>query len=155
MCWFLQDFTSIETDSPKFPDCLQQTLLVWVPCGWLWVSLPFYTLFFISKPETGTLPHSALNITKTVSTSSWFMSTCRFSPYLKNYQHSQVVVIRNKFCSNIVLNLNWLPMYDTVYRGILVTFNVNCATRSWVWIFVSYWIIIFDWLFRLVGSMAF
>ncbi|KAL5020060.1 hypothetical protein ScPMuIL_002952 [Solemya velum] len=67
-----KDFTSIETDSPKFPDCLQQTLLVWVPCGWLWVSLPFYTLFFISKPETGTLPHSALNITKTI------LSICLF-----------------------------------------------------------------------------
>ncbi|KAL5019763.1 hypothetical protein ScPMuIL_002655 [Solemya velum] len=61
------DPTSLETDSPRFPDCFQQTLLVWISCGWLWISLPFYITYLLRKSNNlRLLPCSALNISKTV-----------------------------------------------------------------------------------------
>jgi ABC-type multidrug transport system fused ATPase/permease subunit len=27
---------------PQFTDCFQNTVLQWVPCGWLWITAPFY-----------------------------------------------------------------------------------------------------------------
>lgn len=49
---------------PKFTGCGQNTILVWIPCGFLWVALPFY--FYSLCTSTGVpLPLSSLNITKT------------------------------------------------------------------------------------------
>ncbi|XP_021341468.1 multidrug resistance-associated protein 1-like [Mizuhopecten yessoensis] len=48
---------------PRFTECSQNTLLVWVPCGFLWVTLPFY-LYGLCTSNGVPLPLSSLNITK-------------------------------------------------------------------------------------------
>ncbi|KAL5012566.1 hypothetical protein ScPMuIL_011117 [Solemya velum] len=60
------DPASLETKSPRFPDCFQQTLLVWIPCGWLWISLPFYITYFVKKLNFKSVKCSVLNLSKTV-----------------------------------------------------------------------------------------
>ncbi|CAG5119030.1 unnamed protein product [Candidula unifasciata] len=37
---------------PQFTDCFRKTVLVWVPCGWLWLSAPFYTWYITGLPTT-------------------------------------------------------------------------------------------------------
>lgn len=49
---------------PQFTECSQNTLLVWVPCGFLWLTLPFY-LYGLCSSNSIPLPLSSLNITKT------------------------------------------------------------------------------------------
>ncbi|XP_063439571.1 multidrug resistance-associated protein 1-like isoform X1 [Mytilus trossulus] len=49
---------------PEFTDCFQQTLLVWVPCGFLWLSAPFY-LYHLLNVDGVTRPHSFLSVAKT------------------------------------------------------------------------------------------
>ncbi|XP_071175209.1 multidrug resistance-associated protein 1-like isoform X4 [Mytilus edulis] len=59
---------------PEFTDCFQQTLLVWVPCGFLWLSAPFY-LYHLLNVDGVTRPHSFLSVAKTfVSGVLFFLS---------------------------------------------------------------------------------
>ncbi|GFR98151.1 multidrug resistance-associated protein 1 [Elysia marginata] len=51
---------------PEFSPCFQNTLLVWVPCGWVWLSLPVY-LYYLCKYSNGiTIPVNKLNVGKTL-----------------------------------------------------------------------------------------
>ncbi|XP_046577437.1 multidrug resistance-associated protein 1-like [Haliotis rubra] len=43
---------------PQFTDCFQSTVLVWVPCGWLWLTSPFYVYYL-------------MNVTPTILSSHW------------------------------------------------------------------------------------
>jgi hypothetical protein len=53
---------------PRFTECFQSTVLVWLPCGWLWLALPVYLYYLLVTCRDGvTLPLSSLNIAKTVS----------------------------------------------------------------------------------------
>ncbi|CAL1542108.1 unnamed protein product [Lymnaea stagnalis] len=36
---------------PQFTECFQDTVLTWVPCGWLWVVAPLYILHVSSTPK--------------------------------------------------------------------------------------------------------
>ena len=51
---------------PQFTSCFQSTVLVWAPCGWLWVALPFYLGYIASLREWTTLPVNVFNIARTV-----------------------------------------------------------------------------------------
>ncbi|KAK6999835.1 multidrug resistance-associated protein 1 [Biomphalaria glabrata] len=33
---------------PQFTDCFQKTVIAWIPCGWLWLSAPFYAYHLLS-----------------------------------------------------------------------------------------------------------
>ncbi|XP_052831215.1 multidrug resistance-associated protein 1 [Octopus bimaculoides] len=33
---------------PQFTDCFQKTVLVWIPCGWLFLTLPYYSYYLIT-----------------------------------------------------------------------------------------------------------
>ncbi|XP_071114641.1 multidrug resistance-associated protein 1-like [Haliotis cracherodii] len=37
---------------PQFTDCFQSTVLVWVPCGWLWLTSPFYLYYLLNVTST-------------------------------------------------------------------------------------------------------
>ncbi|XP_071113608.1 multidrug resistance-associated protein 1-like [Haliotis cracherodii] len=37
---------------PQFTDCFQSTVLVWVPCGWLWLTSPFYLYYLLNVTPT-------------------------------------------------------------------------------------------------------
>ncbi|XP_056010332.1 multidrug resistance-associated protein 1-like isoform X2 [Ostrea edulis] len=50
---------------PQFTDCFQNTLLVWVPSGFLWITLPFYLPVLLSSKEDVTpVPLNWLNVSK-------------------------------------------------------------------------------------------
>ena len=64
----LQDADRLLNNSyPEFTDCFQNTLLVWVPCGLVWLILPLYLRFLLTR-EDAPLPLSFRNVAKTVST---------------------------------------------------------------------------------------
>uniref|UniRef100_A0A2C9M9V2 ABC-type glutathione-S-conjugate transporter n=1 Tax=Biomphalaria glabrata TaxID=6526 RepID=A0A2C9M9V2_BIOGL len=33
---------------PQFTDCFQKTVIAWIPCGWVWLSAPFYAYHLLS-----------------------------------------------------------------------------------------------------------
>ncbi|KAL3882085.1 hypothetical protein ACJMK2_028457, partial [Sinanodonta woodiana] len=39
---------------PQFTECFQKTVLVWIPCAWLWIASPFYIIHLISKENSST-----------------------------------------------------------------------------------------------------
>lgn len=54
------------TSNPDFTKCFQNTVLVWVPCSYLWVCFPFYFLY-LCHHDRGYIQMTHLNKTKTVS----------------------------------------------------------------------------------------
>ena len=58
---------SWNTTHPDISVCLQKTVLVWAPCGLLWL-LFLPRVWLLSRKCKGTISHSALNVTRTVLT---------------------------------------------------------------------------------------
>ncbi|XP_037669576.1 multidrug resistance-associated protein 1 isoform X2 [Choloepus didactylus] len=52
------------TDNPDFTKCFQNTVLVWVPCFYLWACFPFYFLY-LSRHDRGYIQMTHLNKAKT------------------------------------------------------------------------------------------
>lgn len=50
---------------PEFTQCFQLAVLVWIPCGWLWLTLPFYVYYLINNVDKWR-PLTVFSITKTV-----------------------------------------------------------------------------------------
>lgn len=68
MFFFLpQDYyLTINTTSPDLTPCFESTVLVWVPCGFMWLfSVPH--LVMLKNSRKPPLNHSWLSISKTVS----------------------------------------------------------------------------------------
>ena len=67
LCLCLQEWNvTWHTSSPDFTKCFQNTVLVWVPCLYLWVCFPFYFLY-LSHHDRGYIQMTHLNKAKTVS----------------------------------------------------------------------------------------
>ena len=77
LLFFLLQNTSITWSNnatwPQFTQCFQNTILIWVPCIWLWCCLPFY-LFFMYKHCGNPIPYTWINISKNVSSLSLSLS---------------------------------------------------------------------------------
>ncbi|XP_067859323.1 multidrug resistance-associated protein 1 [Heptranchias perlo] len=52
------------TDNPDFTHCFQITILVWIPCIYIWICFPFYFLY-LRYHDRGYIRMSFLNKTKT------------------------------------------------------------------------------------------
>uniref|UniRef100_A0A803XU57 Uncharacterized protein n=1 Tax=Meleagris gallopavo TaxID=9103 RepID=A0A803XU57_MELGA len=52
-------------ENPDFTQCFQNTILVWVPCIYLWVCFPVYFLY-LRCHDRGYIQMSILNKAKTV-----------------------------------------------------------------------------------------
>ncbi|XP_074202385.1 multidrug resistance-associated protein 1 isoform X2 [Camelus bactrianus] len=52
------------TSNPDFTKCFQNTVLVWVPCFYLWACFPFY-FFYLSHHDRGYIQMTHLNKAKT------------------------------------------------------------------------------------------
>ncbi|XP_053385666.1 multidrug resistance-associated protein 1-like [Mercenaria mercenaria] len=48
---------------PGFTECFQNSVLIWIPSGWLWLTLPFYLLYLLSQ-KTNALTSSWKNHSK-------------------------------------------------------------------------------------------
>ncbi|XP_041372528.1 multidrug resistance-associated protein 1-like [Gigantopelta aegis] len=54
----------LKSDWPHFTDCFQNSVLVWVPCAWLWITLPVY-LHYLATQHGVAVPVNLLNTVKT------------------------------------------------------------------------------------------
>ncbi|XP_063082692.1 multidrug resistance-associated protein 1 isoform X2 [Cavia porcellus] len=52
------------TSNPDFTKCFQNTVLVWMPCCYLWICFPFY-FFYLSRHDRGYIQMTHLNKAKT------------------------------------------------------------------------------------------
>ncbi|XP_060605432.1 multidrug resistance-associated protein 1-like [Ruditapes philippinarum] len=48
---------------PGFTECFQNSVIIWIPSGWLWLSLPFYLPYLFSQKSCA-LPNSWKNLSK-------------------------------------------------------------------------------------------
>ncbi|KAL5019778.1 hypothetical protein ScPMuIL_002670 [Solemya velum] len=62
---FWDESLTLNQSWPQFTECFKDTALVWGPCGWLWVTLPFNLIYLLSKKDGVPVPLSCLNVTKT------------------------------------------------------------------------------------------
>ncbi|PNI11688.1 ABCC1 isoform 3 [Pan troglodytes] len=66
MCLEVKDWNvTWNTSNPDFTKCFQNTVLVWVPCFYLWACFPFYFLY-LSRHDRGYIQMTPLNKTKTL-----------------------------------------------------------------------------------------
>ena len=56
----------LDNSWPQFTECFQNSLLVWVPCGWLWLTLPVYLYYLCSQPLGFAIPVNLHNSLKSV-----------------------------------------------------------------------------------------
>lgn len=69
--------TTWEVEDPDFNICFEKTVLVWIPCVFLWCLSPLDVLY-IAKSRLRSVPWSWLNISKLVSAFSgfWIVAMC-------------------------------------------------------------------------------
>merc|ERR1712226_1658464 len=53
------------TNDPDFTPCFQKTLLVWLPCGFLFLVSPCY-VYHLASAESQPIKHTWLSITKSI-----------------------------------------------------------------------------------------
>ncbi|KAK0042761.1 multidrug resistance-associated protein 1 [Biomphalaria pfeifferi] len=49
---FWDEHLTWESQWPQFTECFIHTVLVWIPCGWLWLSAPVYIWYIASRPAS-------------------------------------------------------------------------------------------------------
>uniref|UniRef100_A0A8C2AS64 Multidrug resistance-associated protein 1 n=1 Tax=Cyprinus carpio TaxID=7962 RepID=A0A8C2AS64_CYPCA len=66
LCWGPRDWNRTwQTHNPDLTPCFQNTVLVWIPCLYLWLSAPFYILY-LKRNDRGYICMTHLNRAKTV-----------------------------------------------------------------------------------------
>lgn len=63
-----------ETDDPDLTPCFQKTVLVWVPCVFLWTCC-FFEVYYIINSKKRDIPWTFLNILKCVVTATLVILT--------------------------------------------------------------------------------
>ncbi|KAJ8321378.1 hypothetical protein KUTeg_001060 [Tegillarca granosa] len=70
---------------PEVSECLQNTLLLWIPTGIIWLLLPFYIYHQTAKRNKVPIPHNCLNVTK-MRFSLFFLTHELCQPKRMNYR---------------------------------------------------------------------
>jgi hypothetical protein len=73
---------------PGFTECFQNSVIIWIPSGWLWLSLPFYLPYLFSQ-KSGALPNSWKNLSKLVGEST---SILIHSEFITDFPHIKIRV---------------------------------------------------------------
>lgn len=61
---FFDENLLLNNTYPEFTECFQNTVLIWVPCGFLWLTLPIYLRYLLHQTNPP-LQMTPLNISKT------------------------------------------------------------------------------------------
>lgn len=71
ICLFYSQNSNVtwNTDDPEFTKCFQRTVLIWVPCAFLWL-FSFLDIFYIRNSFNRDIPRSYLNVTKLILTAA-------------------------------------------------------------------------------------
>ncbi|GLD66489.1 canalicular multispecific organic anion transporter 1, partial [Lates japonicus] len=64
----------LDREDPDFPVCLEQTVLVWIPLGFLWLCAPWHLLSFCRRTQVNTKHLSKLYICKQLVVSLLFLT---------------------------------------------------------------------------------
>ena len=114
------------SDIPDFSVCLQKTILIWIPCGFLWLAAPFL-IYSRMKTKQVNIPHTLLNIVSST-----------LAVGLVVFALADLIYFANKADSSLV------DILDPVIRGltfVLVTGLIQlnrvggCRNSAVLWIF--------------------
>lgn len=66
MILFFQDQNTFwNADDPDLTICFEKTILVWMPCAFLWIFLPF-EMYLLRRSKSSDIPLNVYNVTKLV-----------------------------------------------------------------------------------------
>ncbi|XP_006872061.1 PREDICTED: multidrug resistance-associated protein 1 [Chrysochloris asiatica] len=121
------------TSNPDFTKCFQNTVLVWVPCCYLWACFPLYFLY-LSRHDRGYIQMTHLNKTKTaLGFLLWIV--CWADLFYSFWERSQGVVVAPAFLvSPTLLGITML----------LATFLIQLERRKGVQssgIMLTFWLV--------------
>lgn len=77
---------SWETDDPDFTDCFERTVLVWIPCLFLWIFASL-EVYYILNSKKRNIPWNFLNVSKIIVTS--LLILLAFSDLVTNFAYSE------------------------------------------------------------------
>ena len=64
---FQSDILTLQTSTPDLTDCFQNTVLVWIPCGFFWISMIYWIPFLRQQERRSHWGQSSvLNLVKSV-----------------------------------------------------------------------------------------
>lgn len=63
-----------EADNPDLTPCFQQTVLVWVPCVFLWF-FSFLEVYYIKQSRDRDIPYNSVNLSKLIITAAIIILT--------------------------------------------------------------------------------
>ncbi|XP_071454824.1 multidrug resistance-associated protein 1 isoform X2 [Hetaerina americana] len=110
------------TDYPEFTPCFKKTLLVWIPCIFLWVFSPL-EFYYILKSKNKNIPWTILNLSK------FFIKAVLITVTIVDWSHSI-----NASSSIEVYPVDYLApvlrMISFAYAGVLLLFNLKKGLRS-------------------------
>ncbi|CAB3223726.1 unnamed protein product [Arctia plantaginis] len=124
-----------DTDDPNFTPCFQKTVLVWIPCGYLWLAalLELYQMF-VSKEAN--IPWSKLNVIKLVITLFLvLLQIINFSQVIYTSSREQDIVFDADYYAPIV------KLITFVLSATILVYNKKCGMRASGVLFV-FWLLL-------------
>ena len=88
----ISDSRNWYSDIPDFSVCLQKTILIWLPCGFLWIAAPFL-IYNRMKSKAVHIPHTLLNIVATTLAIGLVVFSLADLIYFSNKSNSSFVDI--------------------------------------------------------------
>ncbi|KAJ8688541.1 hypothetical protein QAD02_024336 [Eretmocerus hayati] len=85
------------TDDPDFTECFEETILLWIPCAFLWILAPF-EFYKFRKSKSRDIPQTCLSITKV------FLTLILIILSISNLIES----ISSQWSGNIVYNVDYI-----------------------------------------------
>ncbi|XP_066145734.1 multidrug resistance-associated protein 1 isoform X1 [Euwallacea fornicatus] len=111
-----------ETDDPDFTICFEKTILVWIPCVFLWVFAGLEVYYIVSSIKKD-IPWNWLNLTKLAVTSA--LNVLMISDFVWNMHKS-----RTDSIPNVDIYTPLLKLVSFLLSGLLLFYNRKYGIRS-------------------------
>ncbi|KAG5674807.1 hypothetical protein PVAND_004755 [Polypedilum vanderplanki] len=124
---FWNNSVTWETDSPHFTRCFEQTVLVWIPCAFLWIFAAL-DVFYMRNSKDRNIPKGILNISKLILTALITILTICDLVYAITYKgetfpvnfYTPVIKIATFILAGVLVHFNRL--YGMRVSGLLFIF---------------------------------
>lgn len=117
-----------DTSWPEFTQCFQDSLLIWIPCGFLWIAAPFY-LYYLFSIKNGRLSRP---VTKFTISKIFF---CLFISLLIIIQLIARISERTQHGAVIYVSMTW-QILSFILAAVFMELERRCAIFSSAILFI-------------------
>ncbi|XP_065205454.1 multidrug resistance-associated protein 1-like [Planococcus citri] len=123
---FWDEKTIWDTDDPDFTICFEKTVLVWIPCVFLWIFLPL-EVYFLRRSSAFDIPWNFYNVSKLIVI--FILATLALTD-IANYVFNDYSYLPVNFYSPLIRFTTCVLFFGVTYA------NIKCGIRSSAVLFV-------------------